>query len=155
MSRDIELADEFVAELNHASRPWNGAFTATREYVPDWDVRKDLATLQCCVIPEGRTASGFERDQLQKEFSVVLCFAQRLTAKTKAEVDALMDMVESVVDFFELGAFEIGAAKYVNNGWEDRARFDADQLDREKRGDVIAYTGTFLAVTAFTFVLQD
>ena len=153
MSKDIALADEIVTALN--GEAWAVAFTAEREYVPDWDVKDELDQLRCVVIPEERAAEGFERDQLLKTYSIVVCFAQRLLLKTRAELDGLLDLVEAVTDFLELGVVDVGGDRYVNTGWQDRVRFHPEELKRERHGGDIVYTGSFLAVVAFPFTLHS
>ncbi len=155
-SIDILLADELVAALNET---FASAFTAERVYVPDWSAKTELATLQVGVWPENPEASAdYERTRLQKRFPIAVAFAQRLTEKTRDEIDALCDLVMSVADYLELQSVttDVGDHRLLNEGWEFRSRFLIDLLDRTKKpDDSIAYTGTFASVLSFPFVLLD
>lgn len=153
-SPDILLADDIVAALNAAEL--SQEFTAERVYVPDWDDKDELATLQVAVWPEEPTADPFERVGLVKTYPIAVGFAKRLTAKTRAEIDALCDLVYEVVRLLELqtATLDDGTA-YLNTGWEFRLRFHMDSLEREKHSSVVTYTGRFASVVSFPFVLLD
>ena len=149
---DIALADDIVLTLN--SQSFSYAFDAERVYVPDWDEKSELSSLQCAVWPEDPTADPWERDELLKSYPIAVAFAQRLQSKTRAELDSLCNLVTEVTDFLELTVFEVGGLTFANQGWESRLRFNMNSLDRHKHDDgSIGYTGIFASVFSFPYQL--
>jgi hypothetical protein len=155
-SPDIALADDIAAKLT--AEEFSKPFTAERVYVPDWDHKSELQTVQVAVWPDEPTAQPHERRRLLKSYPIAVGVAQRLVAKTRAELDSLADFVMEITDFLELKNIILADPdnrQFVNQGWEFRLRFDMDALDRSKQGDNVIYTGMFASVVSFPFILLD
>lgn len=151
MPPDLLLADDIVAGLN--GQTFSLPFSAERVYVPDWDLKSELAALQCAVWCEDPTADPWERSRLLKTYPIAVGFCQKLQQKTRAELDALCGLVTEVTDWLELQATDLDGATYVNQGWEFRLRFHMDSLDRTRHADgSVVYTGLFASVVVFPFV---
>lgn len=124
----IAVADAVVAALNGAglSQP----FTAERQYAPKFDI-EDLDTLQVTVVPSTLTVTPLARGHDDYEYLVHVAVQKRLarTATTDAAVrsagDALMTLVEEVVDLFRAGG-DFGGARWV--GVENAPIYDPDHL---------------------------
>jgi hypothetical protein len=152
---DIALADDIVAELN--SR-WEGTFVAERTWVPEWDTRLELDTLQVAVQPAPNpTGVRWERDAVPREiWPIDVGFAKRLTAKDRSEIDALLTVVDDVREFLQLNTFTLDAPDgrvFTAQGFEFLARFDPELLARKKVDDQVVYAGSFLSIIRFPFEL--
>lgn len=109
-SKIAEIADAVVAELTNApDGTFSLAFTAVRKYVPRLDLA-DADDVLITVVPSGLRTEQAARGLVQKEVDVDLGIQKRLTqganpedATLNAEIDALMGLVEEIVDFFEPG----------------------------------------------------
>jgi len=156
-SIDILLCDDVVAALN--AETWPRPFVAERVYEPGWDSAKEMQDLQVAVWPD--LPSGdvtFERGDTFKTFPINIGVAVRLVDKNRDEIDLLCDLVMAIVEFIEFKTVEtdVGNHRLLNNGWEFRLRFSMEHLQRTKRADgSIGYTGTFISIVNFPFVLLD
>jgi hypothetical protein len=152
-ARDIQLADAVVSLLD--AQEFSLEFDISREYVTDWDVTDELASLQCAVIPIQRQTEPGDRRKLFEIDRLLLCFGQRLTEKTRAEIDGLVALTEEVIDFLERRPIETPDEQHAwsNRGWEDLLRFDPEELEREVVGGQTVYTGSFLSVTRLDYML--
>lgn len=95
----IEIADAVVAELNAAT--FVPAFDVTREYVPAVEL-PDLATLRVVVVPKGRADEPTSRTTAATTYQVDIGVQKKLpvgAAEMKAEADALMLLVQKIVEF--------------------------------------------------------
>lgn len=112
-SKLIEIADAVVLELNTAAAvpdTFSQEFTAERRYVPK--VELDDLDLKVLVVPAGKRREQAARGAVHTEFDVEIGIVQRLAQGTTpesgtvadlAEIDALMEFAEEIVDFFEGG----------------------------------------------------
>lgn len=149
-SPDILIADGITTALNAAT--FGQAFTAERLYSAEWDARTELDSLQVGVWPGESAAEPWERGQLFKGYTTGITTAKRVTKALTADLDDLMDLVNEVTEFLELGVIAAGGIDYVNQGWEYVVRFDDSQLMRTKDSDsVVRYTGLFASVIVYEF----
>lgn len=151
-SADILIANEIVTAINAAELSLD--VTAERVYAADWDLKKELADLQCGVWPAETTAEPWQRNRLQKTHRIGVSFAKKVSAVPIADLDALCDLVNEVAELLELTVVELEDERsFVNQGWEYVLRFDAGRLDRNKGADgSIKYTGVFASMLEFDFV---
>lgn len=152
-ARDIQLADAVVAAINGQS--WELEFDAVREYVTDWNLDRELSSLQCAVLPRGRLNEAGDRNRMQQTDRLLVCFGQRLIKRTREEIDTLLEQTEAVIDFLERRT-EV-SSKIATNHWtnvavEDLLRFDEDALQRDLRDLTTVYSGTLLTVTRLDYL---
>ena len=102
MSSEITTAtDAVVAALNDHS--FSQPFTARRCYVPVFDL-KDMKNLHVTVVPRGVEMTNANRSMLQSGVQIDVAIQQKLPASAdpagdSAFIDALMGLVEEIVDF--------------------------------------------------------
>lgn len=152
-SHDIALADTLVADLTEA---FPGQFTAERTWCPDWGTRSELNTLQVAVQPSYQPAGElFEREtglELLETWPIDLAFAQRLTQKTRTEIDALVNLVDQVRELLQTATVDIDDGRqFVGLGFEFLARFDPGSLQCQALAGSRVYTGSFLSIVRFNF----
>lgn len=150
---DVQLADAIVARLNELAE---GRFRAERTWVPDWDSRRELQTLQVAVQPSV-TPSGelVSRSRIMETWPVDIAFAVRLQEKTRDEIDCLLQLVDEVRESLQIAEIEAGDMRFRATGFEFVARFDPEQLQREYRESQVVYVGYFLSVLRIPFVRTD
>lgn len=154
-ANDVDLSEKVKDVLDAATLSM--AFTPERVYVPDWDLRKDLGTLQVCTFPDARTAERRDRSSMKKTARVGVALAKRLQDRTLAEIDDLLALGQEISDLLELQPVTTDGGKVFSCiSWEDRIRFDPSQLQRDTpaSGDAV-YSGVFLAVTVFNYLLIE
>jgi hypothetical protein len=154
---DLALCDALAEILSDPARGFSRAFNCESLLVPDWDERKELATTTVALLPGLNPTAGLgERggNSLDR-WPVELFVAQRLTAKTRDELAALLRFVDELLDYlFPRNGSGVGKVIADDNGqtwqcvgWEARGRFDPQSLTREKHGDAVTYTGAFFSAT--------
>ena len=97
MSTIIDIADAMVAELNAAA--FSQAFQAQRHYRPVFDLA-ELKDLHVTVVPKGIELQGASRSLTQMDVQLDIGIQQKLVTGDAAELDALMNLVEEIADFF-------------------------------------------------------
>jgi len=100
MSIITEIADAVVSDINAAtlSQP----ITATREYLPEHDLT-ELQNTVVTVVPKGVSIQGSTRGQNQHDYQVDIAVQEKVpTGGGKSEIDALMILVEEILDLFRL-----------------------------------------------------
>lgn len=95
MSQIITIADAVVASLNEAS--FNPEFTAQRLYQPIFEL-SDMQTLHVSVVPRSETISGASRSEEYFDHAIDIGVQKKLDTTGLDEIDALMDLVEQIVD---------------------------------------------------------
>lgn len=153
---DIALADDIVQEL---SARWPEHFVAERTWVPAWDCRLELDTLQVAVQPGPDPAGELverDADGVWEVWPIDIGFAQRLTAKTREEIDGLITLVDEVRTFLQLQNFQLPDGRlFQSRGFEFLARFDPTLLDRQVVANNVVYAGTFLSIFRVPFYRLD
>lgn len=100
MSQLIAAADAVAAEINGAAPGTFGlAVTAKRDYLPDFDLA-DLKELRVSVVPAGRVDASLARNTAQRDLSIHVGVQQRVSLDEPGDLDALMELVEQIADFF-------------------------------------------------------
>lgn len=119
MSRLGDIADAVVTALNAGS--WSQTFTATRVYVPQFDL-PDMATLRVTVVGRGVEVARSTRQGHQYDYRVDVAVQKKLAGDTNAERDALLTLAEEIADHFrELDApltFDSSEAECVAAGYD-------------------------------------
>lgn len=95
----IQIADAVVAALN--AETFVPPFVATREYVPAIEL-SDLETLRVAVVPKGLAAEPASRTTAATTYQVDIGVLKKLPTaadELKAEADALMLLVQNIVEF--------------------------------------------------------
>ena len=157
---DIALADDIVQELNGR---WPDRFVAERTWVPDWDCRVETDTLRVAVQPGPdpsgeRTERGDDDDQpgIWEVWPIDIGFAQRLTAKTRAEIDGLVTLVDEVRSFLQSATFQLPDGRLFDpQGFQFLARFDPTLLDRQLVENRTVYAGEFLSMFRIPYSRLD
>lgn len=103
----LSVADAIVADLN--SRTYSPALTASRTYLPEYEI-DDLATLRVDVVPRGpRTISTLSRGTRQQDFVVDVVAQQRVDVSGNTDGDELMALVDSIIATFQAGYVAVGS----------------------------------------------
>ncbi|MBI5725019.1 MAG: hypothetical protein HZA50_13745 [Planctomycetes bacterium] len=96
----VDIADAVVSELNAGA--FSQTFTAQRAWLPRFDL-VDLKDLHVTVVPKGVSVQPAGRKVCQYEYSVDAGVQKKLTINNgmeKAEIDALIVLVEEIAGFF-------------------------------------------------------
>jgi hypothetical protein len=105
MPLSLDIADAVVSELNNAQVPpapgFVQPFVAVRAYRPVYDLA-DLKTLRVTVVPKGLEIVNITRNANQNDVSVDVAVQQKVDPNDSAQMDALMQLVEKLGDFFRL-----------------------------------------------------
>lgn len=111
MSTLIDIAEAVVAELNaEAAKPEGGALgqglVAKRHYRPLFELSQ-LGTLRVSVVPRGISISNLGRNSNQHDAAVDVAVQKKVgpadgTQASTTELDGLMQLTESIADFFRL-----------------------------------------------------
>lgn len=127
----IAIADAVVAAINAGTFAYPHPVAAGREYVPVHEL-DDLVDLAVTVVPTGLTASLLDRGSRYLFDYLIDIGIQRRTEPTNAERDAMMYLVEQVVDLLRVNplALPAGVARCV--GVANAPIFVPQHLD-EKR----------------------
>lgn len=148
---DVALADHIVLQLNGLAY---GRFYAERTWVPDWDGRTELDTLQVAVQP-GPDPSGeiIERDTISENWPIDIGFARRLDDHSREQLDELIGIVDDARSLLQLAEYEVADGRqFVATGFEFLARFDPTRLNRQLQSGKVLYSGAFLSVFRVPFV---
>lgn len=98
----MDIADAVVTELNGAPEgTFREAFTAQRLYQPVFDLA-EMKTLHVTVVPNAVDLQAAGRDLMQEDHAIDVAIQKKLDSGDNAEIDALMDLVQDVADFFKL-----------------------------------------------------
>ncbi|MEZ6068272.1 MAG: hypothetical protein R3B90_21735 [Planctomycetaceae bacterium] len=127
-------------------------------FVPDWDERRELPTVQLALLP-GLTPSGkiSERGGNSLDtYTVDLFVAKRLQDRTAAELRGLLLLLDEFTGFilprnnsdFPLAILDDNNNTWTCTGWEFQRRYDPNTISREKHGDTVTYTGAFYSIVS-------
>jgi hypothetical protein len=94
----VTVAEAVKAEL--AGATLSLPFTATREYVPQYDL-KDVDGLRVIAIPKENTITTLDRQRNSNEVSVDVGVMRKVATFTPAALDPLSDFVQEVIDFLD------------------------------------------------------
>jgi len=97
-----DLADAITAELNDASRSWNGQFHAERMNIPVIK-RENTTYLSVIVTPLDKTTTTITRGKTQDVCRYLLGFQRQLHTGDNDETDPLISLVEDVQEYFDQG----------------------------------------------------
>lgn len=123
----IQIADAVVADLNAAT--FVPHFTATRDYVPAAEL-PDLATLRVTVVPKGLAAEPASRTTAATTYQVDIGVQKKLptdAAAVKVEADALMLLVQKIVEFLNRSRPTAAGASWV--GTENDPIFSPEHFE--------------------------
>lgn len=99
MSLITDIADAVVTEL--AAAEFSMPFEPARHYRPQFDL-VELKTLRVSVVPKGITIASLGRTVNQHEVAIDVAVQQKVDAADNAALDALMNLVQEIADFFRL-----------------------------------------------------
>lgn len=103
MSTVIDVADAVVASLNAGS--FALPFTAVRKYVPAVGL-SDLAELNVTVVPKSAEITTATRTSSYFDCTIDIGIQQRVNPEEPAELDALADLAEQIIDHLRLSPLE-------------------------------------------------
>lgn len=95
MSVILSVADAITSQLN--ARSWDMAFTATREYMPQFELR-DTKTLRVTVVPRETKMVAHDRASSRFHHTVDVAVMRRYQSGQPAEVDPLLTLCDAIVD---------------------------------------------------------
>jgi hypothetical protein len=102
MSTIIDIADAVVTELNSPGAPgFSQTFQAQRYYRPVFDLA-EMKDLHVTVMPKGVEMSMAGRSLVQSDVQIDIGVQKKLSADSTgdiAEIDALMGLVQEIIDF--------------------------------------------------------
>jgi len=98
-----DIAEAVKAELN--AHDFSMEFEAARDYLPVFDLQ-DMQTLHVTVVPSGVTIAKLDRSRTQSDVQVDMGIQKKLSTADNAEIDALMALVEDVMDFLRFRKLE-------------------------------------------------
>jgi hypothetical protein len=99
----IDVADAVVASLNAGS--FGVPFTAERKYVPAVDL-SDLAELKVTVVPKSAEITTATRTSSYFDCTIDIGIQQKVNPNEPAELDALSDLAEQIVDHLRLSPLD-------------------------------------------------
>ena len=100
MSRIIDIADAVVAEISGFTG-WSQSLKAVRSYAPRYEL-KELADLKVTVVPKSMASEVASRSSVQSDYEFDVAIQKHLEGLTDADIDALMGLVQEVVDHWRL-----------------------------------------------------
>ena len=103
MSVIADIAEALKDELN--DHDFSMEFEATRDYLPVFDLQ-DMQALHVTIVPAGVTMQKLDRSRTQSDVQVDIGIQKKLNAGDNAEIDALMALVEEIVDFLRFRKLE-------------------------------------------------
>ena len=98
-----DIAEAVKAGLN--AHDFSMEFEAARDYLPVFDLQ-EMQTLHVTVVPAGMTIAKLDRSRTQSDVQVDIGIQKKLSTADNAEIDALMALVEEVVDFLRFRKLE-------------------------------------------------
>jgi hypothetical protein len=128
VSTVVDIADAVVASLNGAT--FSQAVSAERKYVPAVDLA-DLADLHVTVVPRAVAITTATRDSSYFDCSVDVGIQQKVNPDDVAELDALVNLTQEVVDHLRMRRLE--SMPYA--AWMSIANdpvFAPEHLDQER-----------------------
>lgn len=128
MSVVIDVADAVVASLNVGSFPL--PFTAVRKYLPAVEL-SDLAALNVTVVPKAVEITAATRTSSYFDCTIDIGIQQRVNPDEPAELDALADVAEQIVDHLRLRPLDtLPAAAWMSIAHEPM--FVPEHLDQQR-----------------------
>ena len=135
----LDVADSMVTALNAES--FSQSFTSVRDYLYDLDLPTH-SSLHVAVWPSSITTESHARHGVQRDISVFVRVAKKITATNaaarKSSIDPLMTLVEEISDFIEptdtTDELAPDGASWVNTETGD---IDFSQLDELNQFSVI------------------
>jgi hypothetical protein len=103
VSTVIDVADAVVASLNAGS--FALPFTAARKYVPAVEL-SDLADLNVTVVPKSAEITTATRTSSYFDCTIDIGIQQKVNPNEPAELDALADLAEQIVDHLRLSPLD-------------------------------------------------
>lgn len=94
-----EIAEAVVTELNAGT--FAPAFTADRRYAVVRDVKELTDGVKVSVSPQASENALAGRNSVQRDVTVQIGVQKKLSAADNAEIDELMDLVETIAVFLE------------------------------------------------------
>jgi len=128
MSTVVNVADAVVTSLNAGT--FSQPFTAQRKYVPAVDLA-DLATLHVTVVPRAVAITTATRDSSYFDCTVDVGIQQKVDPDQVAELDALVNLAEELVDHLRLRRLD----SYPGAVWMSITHepvFAPEHLDQER-----------------------
>lgn len=99
MSVRTQIAEAVKEELN--DHTFSQPFTATRQRMPIFDLA-DMATLRVTVVPKAVEVSPANRLEVQHDVSIDVAVQKKLGSLDNAEIDPLAELVEEIIEFFQM-----------------------------------------------------
>jgi len=131
VSTVIDVADAVVASLNAPGAPGFALpFTAVRKYVPAVEL-SDLADLNVTVVPKAAEITTATRTSSYFDCTIDIGIQRRVNPDEPAELDALADLAEQIVDHLRLKPLEA----LPEAAWMDIAHepvFATEHLDQQR-----------------------
>jgi len=121
----INVASAVVAGLNDGE--FSQELTAERKYQPAVEL-KDLKTLHVTIVPKSQTITPASRSDSDFDSTIDIGIQKKLDSADADELDALMTLVEEVVDCLR-SIRPVGAAFVAI---ENEPVFDPDHLDTQR-----------------------
>ena len=138
VSASIDIPTAVTAELNAAT--FSQSFTAKRSYLSEFEL-PEMADLHVTVVPRGIIKAPLSRSALACDVQVDIGVQKKLAGDGNAEIDALLNLVEEIAEFFEQRHLTaIPGAVWVKT--EHKLLYAADHLDELRQ---------FTAVVTLTF----
>jgi len=98
MTRVVDVAQAVTDELNGES--FSQAFTATRQYLPVFDLQ-EMAALHVTVVPKSVETTSFDRGRYVHDITVDVAVQKKLTGDDTTDVDPLMALVQEIAEHFQ------------------------------------------------------
>jgi hypothetical protein len=100
MSNIVNLADSVVLFINAEKSQLGISVDVVRSYLPRYDL-KDMDTLHITVVTKANAVQEIGRKTRQYDPQIDIAVQKRFSEATKTEeIDALMDIVEAIIDLF-------------------------------------------------------
>lgn len=133
-----EVSDAVVTELNSRPDSWPLTFTSKRMNVPKFK-REEFNNLQVVVSPKSRKTTPATRGQYYENVQVYVFIQKGLSGETNAESDSLIDLGETIADYFANGRSlaSYPGAPCVGAEFGDSTPF----MDTQTESDGLLYKG--------------
>ena len=138
MSTIIDVADAVVANVNAGS--FSQEFTAERTYQPVFEL-PEMQTLHVSVVPKSILIAAASRSDNFFDCAIDIGVQKKVDADDSDEIDALMGLVEELVDHLRLKRLDaLPAAAWLSI--ENEPVFAPEHLDQQR---------TFTSVVTVTY----
>lgn len=127
MSLLIDIADALVAHLNVAGL----GFTATRVCLPTF-TREELQTLHVTVVPIAQAPERAARGTLALACTCHVGVQQQCDPSNPTEVDALLDIVESIIAHLHQQSRMTMLPDAVITGVENTVAYSVEHLEQQR-----------------------